>query len=154
MIDGSCYSVVSSRTTCYRRFAVVMVERRSQDHQHQLVRFSLRSISDHPHFHLIPIPPITPTSVLVADLATSTLQYPTSNTRRSTLPTMADQETPVDDDLSGLSGFFFYMFIVHPATAWLLQPGRFPRKKSILYAVAFLAAIASIKTGMYVIRSL
>lgn len=27
------------------------------------------------------------------------------------------------DDLSGLSGFFFYVFIVHPATAWILKPG-------------------------------
>ena len=51
------------------------------------------------------------------------------------------------DELSGLSGFFFYVFIVHPCTAWILRPGRFERKKSIMYAIAFLAGIAAIKTG-------
>jgi len=51
-----------------------------------------------------------------------------------------------EDD--GLTGFFFYMFIVHPATAWILRPGRFERKKSIMYAIGFLAALAAIKTGM------
>jgi hypothetical protein len=29
-----------------------------------------------------------------------------------------------DDDLSGLSGFLFYAFIVHPITAWILRPGK------------------------------
>lgn len=52
------------------------------------------------------------------------------------------------DDLSALSGFFFYAFIVHPATAWILKPGRFERKKSIMYAIGFLAALAAIKTGL------
>lgn len=52
------------------------------------------------------------------------------------------------DDLSALSGFFFYVFIVHPATAWILRPGRFERKKAIMYAIGFLAALAAIKTGM------
>ena len=63
------------------------------------------------------------------------------------------------DDLSGLSGFFFYVFIVHPATAWILKPGRFERKKSIMYAIGFLALLASVKTGellneicLYVLR--
>jgi hypothetical protein len=51
------------------------------------------------------------------------------------------------DDLSGLSGFFFYVFIVHPATAWILKPGRFERKKSIMYAIGFLALLAAVKTG-------
>lgn len=51
------------------------------------------------------------------------------------------------DDLSGLSGFFFYVFIVHPATAWILKPGRFERKKSIMYAIGFLALLVSVKTG-------
>ena len=51
------------------------------------------------------------------------------------------------DDLSGLTGFFFYAFIVHPMTAWILKPGRFERRKSIMYAIAFLAALAAIKTG-------
>jgi len=52
------------------------------------------------------------------------------------------------DDFSGLGGFFFYVFIVHPMTAWILRPGRFERKKSIMYAIAFLAALAAIKTGL------
>jgi hypothetical protein len=51
------------------------------------------------------------------------------------------------DDLAGLSGFFFYVFIVHPATAWILRPGRFERKKSIMYAIGFLALLAAVKTG-------
>ena len=58
-------------------------------------------------------------------------------------------EQQAGDDLSGLTGFFFYMFIVHPITAWILRPGRFERKKSILYAIAFLAGLAAIKTGEY-----
>eukprot|EP00529_Nitzschia_sp_RCC80_P031579 CAMPEP_0113496810 /NCGR_PEP_ID=MMETSP0014_2-20120614/30311_1 /TAXON_ID=2857 /ORGANISM="Nitzschia sp." /LENGTH=366 /DNA_ID=CAMNT_0000390739 /DNA_START=299 /DNA_END=1399 /DNA_ORIENTATION=- /assembly_acc=CAM_ASM_000159 len=52
------------------------------------------------------------------------------------------------DDFSSLGGFFFYAFIVHPCTAWILRPGRFPRQKSIMYAIAFLAALAAIKTGL------
>jgi len=52
------------------------------------------------------------------------------------------------DDLAGLSGFFFYVFIVHPATAWILRPGRFDRKKSIMYAIGFLALLAAVKTGI------
>jgi len=52
------------------------------------------------------------------------------------------------DDLDGLTGFFFYMFIVHPITAWILRPGRFERKKSIMYAIGFLAALAAVKTGI------
>ena len=55
------------------------------------------------------------------------------------------------DDLSGLSGFFFYVFIVHPATAWILRPGRFEKKKSIMYAIGFLALLATVKTGMFYI---
>lgn len=53
------------------------------------------------------------------------------------------------DDLDGLTGFFFYMFIVHPITAWILRPGRFERKKSIMYAIGFLAALAAVKTGTF-----
>jgi hypothetical protein len=60
---------------------------------------------------------------------------------------MSDSQDASGDELSGLSGFFFYVFIVHPCTAWILRPGRFERKKSIMYAIAFLAAIAAIKTG-------
>ena len=62
---------------------------------------------------------------------------------------MSDQQSgeTITDELSGLSGFFFYMFIVHPATAWILKPGRFPKQRSILYAIAFLAGLAAIKTG-------
>jgi len=63
--------------------------------------------------------------------------------------TMSDQQqdTSGGDDFSGLSGFFFYVFIVHPITAWILRPGRFERRKSIMYAIAFLAGLAAIKTG-------
>jgi hypothetical protein len=57
-------------------------------------------------------------------------------------------EQSSDDDFSGLGGFFFYVFIVHPCTAWILRPGRFERKKSIMYAIGFLAALAAIKTGL------
>ena len=53
------------------------------------------------------------------------------------------------DDLSGLGSFFFYIFIVHPATAWILRPGRFERKRSIIYAIIFLASLAFLKTGTY-----
>jgi hypothetical protein len=64
---------------------------------------------------------------------------------------MSDNQNNQDgaDDLSGLTGFFFYIFIVHPITAWILKPGRFERKKSIMYAIAFLAALAAVKTGTY-----
>jgi len=61
---------------------------------------------------------------------------------------MSDDNGGGGDDLSGLSGFFFYVFIVHPATAWILRPGRFERKKSIMYAIGFLALLAAVKTGM------
>lgn len=56
------------------------------------------------------------------------------------------------EDFSGLSGFFFYVFLVHPITAWILRPGRFERKRSIMYAIAFLAALAAIKTGTRIYR--
>lgn len=62
---------------------------------------------------------------------------------------MSEQETSSGDDFSGLTSFFFYTFIVHPCTAWILRPGRFERKKSIMYAIAFLAALAAIKTGEF-----
>ena len=57
------------------------------------------------------------------------------------------QDSTGSEDFSGLSGFFFYVFIVHPITAWILRPGRFEKKKSIMYAIAFLAGLAAIKTG-------
>lgn len=64
---------------------------------------------------------------------------------------MSDSQGSSDDtgsdDLSGLGSFFFYVFIVHPATAWILRPGRFERKKSIMYAIIFLSLLALIKTG-------
>lgn len=60
---------------------------------------------------------------------------------------MSESEA-ASDDFSGLTSFFFYTFIVHPCTAWILRPGRFERKKSIMYAIGFLAALAAIKTGM------
>jgi hypothetical protein len=58
-----------------------------------------------------------------------------------------DQDSSNNDDLSGLGSFFFYVFLVHPATAWILRPGRFERKKSIMYAILFLTILALIKTG-------
>mmetsp|Transcript_24198 Transcript_24198/g.52188 ORF Transcript_24198/g.52188 Transcript_24198/m.52188 type:complete len:353 (-) Transcript_24198:68-1126(-) len=61
---------------------------------------------------------------------------------------MSDDSNGGGDDLAGLSGFFFYVFIVHPATAWILKPGRFEKKKSIMYAIGFLALLAAVKTGM------
>jgi len=57
-------------------------------------------------------------------------------------------ESQGSDEFSGLTSFFFYTFIVHPCTAWILKPGRFERKKSIMYAIAFLAGLAAIKTGL------
>jgi hypothetical protein len=64
---------------------------------------------------------------------------------------MSEKQTDSDggDDLSGLGGFFFYVFIVHPVTAWILKPGRFERRKSIMYAITFLAALAAVKTGTF-----
>lgn len=62
---------------------------------------------------------------------------------------MSDEGNGGGDDLAGLSGFFFYVFIVHPATAWILKPGRFDRKKSIMYAIGFLALLAAVKTGEF-----
>ena len=51
------------------------------------------------------------------------------------------------DELSSIGSFFFYVFLVHPITAWILRPGRFERKKSILYAIIFLSGLALLKTG-------
>jgi hypothetical protein len=59
----------------------------------------------------------------------------------------SSEQDAAADDFSGLGGFFFYVFIVHPITAWILRPGRFERKKSIMYAIGFLAALAAVKTG-------
>lgn len=53
------------------------------------------------------------------------------------------------DELDGLTYFFFYMLIVHPITAWILRPGRFERKKSIMYAIEFLDCLATVKTGEF-----
>lgn len=60
---------------------------------------------------------------------------------------MSESSNDASNDLNGLGGFFFYVFIIHPCTAWILRPGRFPRKKSIMYAIAFLAGVAAIKSG-------
>ena len=48
---------------------------------------------------------------------------------------------------SGLVSFLFYTFFVYPSCSWILAPGRFPRKTAVMYAVAFLALLASLKTG-------
>jgi hypothetical protein len=63
---------------------------------------------------------------------------------------MSEGEASGSDDFSSLGSFFFYSFIVHPCTAWILKPGRFDRKKSIMYAIAFLAGLAAIKTGEFI----
>jgi len=60
---------------------------------------------------------------------------------------MSENQASGGDDLSGLGGFFFYVFIIHPCTGWIMQPGRFERKKSIVYAIAFLAGVAAIKSA-------
>ena len=77
------------------------------------------------------------------DRATFQLDFRPTSLFSSTFGIMSGQ----GDDLDGLTGFFFYMFIVHPMTAWILRPGRFERKKSIMYAIGFLATLAAIKTG-------
>mmetsp|Transcript_16716 Transcript_16716/g.33276 ORF Transcript_16716/g.33276 Transcript_16716/m.33276 type:complete len:355 (+) Transcript_16716:104-1168(+) len=51
-------------------------------------------------------------------------------------------------DFDSLTSFFFYVFFVHPATAWFLKPGRFPKRLALTYAIGFLALLASVKTGM------
>ena len=61
---------------------------------------------------------------------------------------MSEAGAEASDDLAGIGGFLFFVFIVHPATAWILRPGRFERRKSIMYAIAFLAGLAAIKTGI------
>jgi len=58
-----------------------------------------------------------------------------------------EQRDEGGDGLSGLTGFFLYSFIIHPIAAWMLRSGKFERKKSIMYALGFLAAIAALKTG-------
>ena len=50
----------------------------------------------------------------------------------------SDSNSNTSDELSSIGSFFFYVFLVHPITAWILRPGRFERKKSILYAILFL----------------
>jgi hypothetical protein len=39
---------------------------------------------------------------------------------------------------SGLGGFLFYILFVYPCTSFILKPGRFPRGRSIMYAISFL----------------
>ena len=74
-------------------------------------------------------------------------EYPRETYNRIMSDQNGNSTTDSSDDLSGLTGFFFYMFIVHPITAWILKPGRFERQKSIYYAIIFLAGLAAVKTG-------
>lgn len=49
------------------------------------------------------------------------------------------------DDIISL---FIYVFFVHPVCSWILTPKRYPKKKAICFAVAFLALVASVKVGL------
>jgi DnaJ domain len=42
----------------------------------------------------------------------------------------------------------FYVLLVYPICNWILTPNRFPKKKSIMYAIAFLSFIALSKLGL------
>jgi hypothetical protein len=42
------------------------------------------------------------------------------------------------------SGFFYQAGLVSPAISWILQPGRFPTRTGLLYAITFLVVLASI----------
>lgn len=46
----------------------------------------------------------------------------------------------------GLTSFFFYILFVYPVTSWFLKPGRFSKTQGLMYAIAFLTALAAIKT--------
>jgi hypothetical protein len=53
-----------------------------------------------------------------------------------------------DGDADSLTSFLFYTLFVYPVCSWILSPNRFSRRLSILYAVSFLALLASLKTGL------
>lgn len=46
----------------------------------------------------------------------------------------------------GLLSFLFYILFVYPVTSYFLKPGRFPRKRGLTYAIAFLGILAFGKT--------
>lgn len=43
--------------------------------------------------------------------------------------------------------FLFYTFLVYPINNWIMAPGRFSRRKAVLYSIGFLGLLAAIKTG-------
>uniref|UniRef100_M4BBU8 J domain-containing protein n=1 Tax=Hyaloperonospora arabidopsidis (strain Emoy2) TaxID=559515 RepID=M4BBU8_HYAAE len=45
-------------------------------------------------------------------------------------------------------GILLQMFVISPAIAWILKPGRFSKRLGFVYAVAFLVAIAAITIGI------
>uniref|UniRef100_A0A7S1UKM4 J domain-containing protein n=1 Tax=Phaeomonas parva TaxID=124430 RepID=A0A7S1UKM4_9STRA len=51
-------------------------------------------------------------------------------------------------DIEGLGDFFVYVFFVYPVTGYLLKPGRFRKATGLGLAIAFLIAVASVKTGL------
>ena len=52
-------------------------------------------------------------------------------------------------DMGGIASFLFYTMFVYPFCSWIMKPGRFSSKKvAIMYAIAFLALLASVKTGL------
>ena len=55
-------------------------------------------------------------------------------------------------EADGLTSFLFYTLFVYPSCSWILKPGRFPKKRAVLYAVAFLAGLAFLKTGAEVME--
>jgi len=57
-----------------------------------------------------------------------------------------------EDSSDGLTSFLFYTLFVYPSCSWILKPGRFPRKKAIIYAIAFLCALAFFKTSFEIVE--
>lgn len=51
-------------------------------------------------------------------------------------------------DTDGLGDFFIYVFVVYPIIGWILKPGRFSKRNSLLFAIGFLACVASVKVGL------
>ncbi|CAI5700935.1 hypothetical protein KXD40_008441 [Peronospora effusa] len=45
-------------------------------------------------------------------------------------------------------GVFMQMFIVSPTISWILKPGRYSKRRGLIYAVTALVAIAAITIGM------
>jgi len=50
--------------------------------------------------------------------------------------------------MSGIQTLLLQVLVVTPVCQWLLTPGRFPRPRNLLMAIAFLVAIAAVSEGM------